>query len=132
MKEITLTINGADHTVELPEDMPLLWALRDRLNLVGTKFSCGIGICGSCTVLINGTPVEADPWRRTLDWTPDGAGPSRSAWLHVTHGVIGGFLLLGLVVLGAYMKVGYEHRELAGERYIPLATVVAGPSGTSP
>jgi fumarate reductase subunit C len=65
-------------------------------------------------------------------WKPDGAGPSRSAWLHVTHGVIGGFLLLGLVVLGAYMKVGYEHRELAGERYIPLATVVAGPSGTSP
>ena len=59
MREITLTINGADHTVELPEDMPLLWALRDKLDLVGTKFACGIGLCGSCTVLVNGMPVQS-------------------------------------------------------------------------
>ena len=59
MKEITLTINGADHTVELPEDMPLLWALRDKLDLVGTKFACGIGLCGSCTVLVNGKAVTS-------------------------------------------------------------------------
>lgn len=56
-------------------------------------------------------------------WEPNGAGPSRRALLRVTHGVMGGLLLLGLVALGAYMKLGYDHRALEGERYVPLATV---------
>ena len=59
MSAVTLKINGQSHSVDVSPDMPLLWALRDRLNLVGTKFSCGIGICGSCTVLINGTPMRS-------------------------------------------------------------------------
>jgi len=59
MSEITLMINGQSHTVDVPSDMPLLWALRDKLNLVGTKYSCGIGICGTCTVLVNGTPMRS-------------------------------------------------------------------------
>jgi isoquinoline 1-oxidoreductase alpha subunit len=57
--EVSLRINGARHTLEIPEDMPLLWALRDKLNLVGTKYGCGIGLCGSCTVLIDGAPVQS-------------------------------------------------------------------------
>jgi isoquinoline 1-oxidoreductase alpha subunit len=51
---ISLTVNGKNYQVDVPEDMTLLWVLRDHLKLTGTKFSCGIGECGSCTVLING------------------------------------------------------------------------------
>ena len=59
MSIVSLKINGAIHSVEAPPDMPLLWALRDILNLTGTKYSCGIGICGTCTVLINGIPMRS-------------------------------------------------------------------------
>jgi aerobic-type carbon monoxide dehydrogenase small subunit (CoxS/CutS family) len=59
MANITLRINGADHALDVPDDMPLLWALRDRLNLVGAKYGCGIGVCGSCTVLVDGMPMQS-------------------------------------------------------------------------
>lgn len=59
MSDITLKINGQSRTVDVTPDMPLLWALRDKLNLVGTKYSCGIGVCGTCTVLVNGMPVRS-------------------------------------------------------------------------
>jgi isoquinoline 1-oxidoreductase alpha subunit len=51
---ISLTVNGKDYKVDVPEDITLLWVLRDYLGLMGTKFGCGIGECGSCTVLIEG------------------------------------------------------------------------------
>ena len=59
MSQITLKINDKNHSLDIPPDMPLLWALRDKLNLVGTKYSCGIGVCGSCTVLVNGVPMRS-------------------------------------------------------------------------
>ncbi len=59
MSAVTLKINGQSHSVDASPDMPLLWALRDKLDLVGTKYSCGIGVCGSCTVLVNGTPMRS-------------------------------------------------------------------------
>lgn len=59
MSSMTLKINGQSHTFDAPSDMPLLWALRDKLNLIGTKYSCGIGVCGSCTVLVNGIPMRS-------------------------------------------------------------------------
>ena len=59
MSEVSLTINGTDHSLDVPPDMPLLWALRDVLNLTGTKYSCGIGTCGTCTVLVSGIPVRS-------------------------------------------------------------------------
>jgi len=59
MGEVTLSINGSRHTIDVPEDIPLLWALRDILDLTGTKYSCGIGTCGTCTVLVDGRPVRS-------------------------------------------------------------------------
>ena len=54
-----LNVNGQDHDVSVPEDMPLLWVLRDVLGLTGTKFGCGMAQCGACTVHLDGNPVRA-------------------------------------------------------------------------
>ena len=56
---LELMINGKTVEVDVAPDTPLLWVLRDNLNLTGTKFACGIGLCGACTVLMNGQPVHA-------------------------------------------------------------------------
>jgi isoquinoline 1-oxidoreductase alpha subunit len=55
----TLRINGQIHEMDLPGDMPLLWALRDVIGLTGTKFGCGIAQCGACTVHLDGKPVRS-------------------------------------------------------------------------
>ena len=59
MSKYKLHINGASKTVDVAADTPLLWVLRDHLKLVGTKFGCGIGQCGACTVHIDGQPARA-------------------------------------------------------------------------
>ena len=54
MPRVTILINGQSRQVDVPADMPLLWVLRDRLGMTGTKFGCGMGVCGSCTVHLDG------------------------------------------------------------------------------
>lgn len=56
---ISLKINGQDRAVDLPPEVPLLWALRDGLGMTGTKFGCGVAACGACTVLIDGQAVRS-------------------------------------------------------------------------
>lgn len=59
MSEIRITVNGVTHDVDIDDDTPLLWILRDRLGLTGTKFGCGVGVCGACTIHENGKAVRA-------------------------------------------------------------------------
>ena len=59
MAQITLNINGKDHTVQVSEDVPLLWVIREHLQLTGTKFGCGISQCGACTVHVDGQPMRS-------------------------------------------------------------------------
>ena len=89
----TLKINGQSKTVDVPADMPLLWVLRDVLNMKGTKFGCGIGACGACTVQLNGTAIRAcqtpvsrvgNQEVRTIEGlSPDGSHPLQKAWLEL-------------------------------------------------
>lgn len=60
MAQVTFTLNGAKTTVTVDSiEMPLLWALRDVLKLTGTKYGCGVEICGACTVMVNGQPEKS-------------------------------------------------------------------------
>jgi aerobic-type carbon monoxide dehydrogenase small subunit (CoxS/CutS family) len=59
MAKVKLNVNGTDHEVEVADDQPLLWVLRDDLKLVGTKFGCGMAQCGACTVHLNGSPIRS-------------------------------------------------------------------------
>jgi isoquinoline 1-oxidoreductase alpha subunit len=87
----TLKINGQSKTVDVPADTPLLWVLRDVLNMKGTKFGCGIGACGACTVQLNGNAVRACQTQvskvgnqevKTIEGlSPDGSHPLQKAWM---------------------------------------------------
>jgi len=91
MASFDLLVNGQNYTVEADRQMPLLWVLRDLLGLTGTKFSCGAGLCGSCTVLMDDEPVRscvtgvenaAGKNIITIEGlSPDGSHPLQKAWI---------------------------------------------------
>lgn len=93
MAKYTLTVNGEARSVEADPTMPLLWVLRDLLELTGTKYSCGIGQCGTCTVHLNGAPIRScsfpvsaaasQPIITIEGLSANGDHPVQAAWLEV-------------------------------------------------
>jgi isoquinoline 1-oxidoreductase subunit alpha len=91
MPRYNLNVNGQTRTVDVPADTPLLWVLRDNLQLAGTKYGCGAGLCGSCTVHLNGVPTRScqllvstvGAMRITTieGLSADGSHPLQQAWI---------------------------------------------------
>jgi isoquinoline 1-oxidoreductase alpha subunit len=91
MVMVTLKINSKDHTVDVPPDMPLLWVLRDVVGLTGTKFGCGMALCGACTVHVNGeaarscvTPISSVVGKEIITiegLSADSSHPLQRAWI---------------------------------------------------
>lgn len=93
MPVISFSINGTEERIEVRDDVPLLWILRDRLGLMGTKYGCGVGVCGSCTIHVDGravrsciTPAASLEGKRilTIEGLAGSAGglhPLQQAWL---------------------------------------------------
>jgi isoquinoline 1-oxidoreductase alpha subunit len=124
--QFTLNVNGRDQTVTVNDSsMPLLWVLRDLLGLTGTKYGCGIEICGACTVLVNGRPekscdidVSSAVGKRitTIEGlSPDRSHPAQVAW--IAHQVPQcGWCQSGMLmsVAGA-MNAGHHGSDIANE-----------------
>jgi len=91
MTSISITVNGQEHTTDVDPETPLLWVLRDTLGLTGTKYTCGVGQCGACTVHLDGEPVHSctlpvsEVGNRAVTTieglSPDGNHPLQQAWI---------------------------------------------------
>jgi isoquinoline 1-oxidoreductase alpha subunit len=115
----TITINGADHTVDVDADTPLLWVLRDVLGMTGTKFGCGAGFCGACTVLLAGAATRScittiDSVGTSAITTIEAVGDTPSgkaiqkAWLEVEV-VQCGYCQSGQIMSAAALLAGNSH-----------------------
>ena len=127
---VKINVNGDDHTIDADPDMPLLWAVRDHVRLTGTKFGCGMALCGACTVHADGeairscvTPVSAVAGQRitTIEGLhPEGAHALQEAWRDIDVPQCGycqpGQLMSAAALLAKHPKPTDEQidREMSG------------------
>src|SRR4051794_12650427 len=122
MPTIELIVNGTKRVVEVDDDTPLLWIVRDTLGLTGTKFGCGVGVCGACTVLENGVAVRSCqiPCSETAGrsfvtiegLSPDGSHPCQKAWLEEDVAQCG-YCQPGMIVEAAALLRAMPHPTAA-------------------
>jgi len=118
VSQITLKVNGKDVSVDVDPATPLLWVLRDGLGLMGTKYGCGEGICGACTVHIDGNPQRSCvlPVSQAVGHqittieglSPDGTHPLQKAWL-AENVVQCGYCQPGQIMTGAALLAKNPH-----------------------
>jgi isoquinoline 1-oxidoreductase alpha subunit len=126
MTSLTLNVNGKDHTVTVNNpDMPLLWVLRDLIGLTGTKYGCGIEVCGACTVMVDDQPEKACDMNAssavgkrivTIEGlSPDRSHPAQKAW--IAHQVPQcGYCQSGMLMkTAAAIKAGHRGSSIASE-----------------
>ena len=127
MSEFSITVNGVVNPVNADPDMPMLWVLRDLLGLTGTKFGCGIGACGACTVLIDGTavrscmvPVSSTAGKQvtTIEGlSSDGSHPLQRAWIEKQVAQCGycqpGQIMMAAALLAAHPTPSVEEISAA-------------------
>ncbi len=113
-----MTINGSIRTVQAPADMPLLWALRDLLQLTGTKYGCGAGICGACTILDGDVAVRAcqisirqaagRSFTTIEGLSPSGEHPCQRAWIEEDAAQCG-YCQAGMIMTAAALLLRNPH-----------------------
>ncbi|HSA40701.1 MAG TPA: (2Fe-2S)-binding protein [Mycobacterium sp.] len=116
--QYTLLVNGASTSVDVDSDTPLLWVLRDHLNLTGTKFGCGVGQCGACTVHLDGQATRSCQWIvrdvgarhiTTIEGlSADGSHPVQRAWVREQVPQCG-YCQVGQIMSAAALLAGTPH-----------------------
>lgn len=114
----TLKVNGSSRSIDVAPETPLLWVLRDHLDLVGTKFGCGIGQCGACTVHLNGVPtrscllpvsaIDGATVTTIEGLSPDGTHPLQKAWCELDVSQCG-YCQAGQLMSAAALLTAHPH-----------------------
>ena len=126
MTSLTLNVNGVDRSVTVSDgSMPLLWVLRDLIGLTGTKYGCGIEVCGACTVLIDGQrehscvfDVSSAVGKKVVTiegLSPDRSHPAQKAWIDKQVPQCGYCQPGMLMTVAGAMKAGHHGAEIASE-----------------
>ena len=140
----TIKVNGAEHSVDVDGDIPLLWVLRDVLGMTGTKFGCGMALCGACTVHMNGAPMRScvspigsvgDAAITTIEAigeTPAGQKVQK-AWLDLEVVQCGycqsGQIMSASALLARTQPERYRYRRGDVRQYLPLRHLRPHPRG---